>query len=74
MNYICIFPFKKKYIFKTVNLDNVSEKWPKEFLDQQDYPMERELLRTLAIARKTTRSFFNYAALVARGIPIIMSD
>jgi len=55
-------------------LDNVSEKWPKEFLDQQDYPMERELLRTLAIARKTTRSFFNYAALVARGIPVIMSD
>lgn len=53
---------------------NLQEKWPKEFLDQQDFHMERELLRTLAIARKTTRSFFNYAALVARGIPVIMSD
>jgi len=55
-------------------LDTVLEKYPKEFLDQQDYPMERELLRTLAIARKTTRSFFNYAALVARGIPVVMTD
>ncbi|XP_025203573.1 separin [Melanaphis sacchari] len=53
---------------------NLQEKWPKEFLDQQDYHMERELLRTLVIARKTTRSFFNYAALVARGIPVIMTD
>jgi len=56
------------------NNNNVSEKWPKEFLDQQDYHVERELLRTLTIARKTTKSFFNYAALVARGIPVIMTD
>lgn len=48
--------------------------WPKEFLDHQDYSKERELLRTLAIARKTTRSFFNYAALIARGIPVIMTE
>lgn len=53
---------------------NVSEKWPKEFLDQMDYHAEPELLRTLAIARKTTRSFFNCAALVARGIPVIMKE
>lgn len=52
----------------------VSEIWPKEFLDHQNYSSEPELLRTLAIARKTTRSYFNYAALVARGIPVIMTD
>jgi hypothetical protein len=43
-------------------------------LDHVDYHKERELLRTLAIARKTTRSFFNYAALIARGIPVIMTE
>jgi len=43
-------------------------------LDQQDYHKEQELLRTLVIARKTGRSFFNSAALVARGIPVIMTE
>jgi len=53
--------------------NNVSENWPKEFLDQHDYHTEPELLRTLATARKTTRSFFNHAALIARGIPVVMT-
>ncbi|VVC26326.1 SEPARIN core domain [Cinara cedri] len=53
---------------------NLQKMWPKEFLDEQDYNKEPELLRTLSIARKTTRSYFNYAALVARGIPVIMTD
>lgn len=51
----------------------VSDMWPKEFLDKDDYHIEPELLRTLVTARKTTRSFFNYAALVARGIPVVMT-
>lgn len=48
--------------------------WPKEFLEQQNYSKEPELLRALVIARKTSRNYFNYAALVARGIPIIMTN
>lgn len=43
-------------------------------MDEHDYYEERELLRTLVVARKTARSFFNYAALVARGIPVIMEE
>ncbi|XP_050439007.1 uncharacterized protein LOC126844674 isoform X2 [Adelges cooleyi] len=53
---------------------NLQDKWPKEFLDPCDSNKERELLRTLAVARNTTRSFFNYAAIIARGIPIIIKD
>lgn len=62
------------FYVKILIVYNISEMWPKEFLDHQDYSKERELLRTLAIARKTTRSFFNCAALIARGIPVIMTE
>lgn len=48
--------------------------WPKEFLDQSVYNKEPELLRTLAISRDTANSFFNNAALVVRGIPIVMTE